>query len=319
MVDPPGKSYHSPTSIVSQLTNLPSILPVAMQLSNVTLFCFFASYVSAFALELTQFLRRSHVMRWAAVVFTAAGLVAQTIYLTVRSQQADLPPLLGSAHDWLLVSAWLLVVLYLSVQAWNRDLSLGVFCLPLVLILVGASRFVRNIPNPRLGQFYWWGMVHASFWVFGILGVLLALIFSIMYLVQHNRLKHKQAELPALHLLSLERLSRINWWLIVVSVPLLTLGMITGLWMAHQSGGGALPVSLANITFVADAVIWVTMALLFGWLLTAHHPAGRTVAIRTILACTFLLAVFLVMNVLAPDGIHGSSPGSKSVSEETAA
>ena len=289
-----------------------------MQLSNVTLFCFFASYVVAFALELFQFLRRSRVLHWGAMGFALAGLVAQTIYLVVRSRQAELPPLLGSMHDWLLVFSWLLVVLYVSIQVWLRELSLGVFALPLVLVMVGASRYVRNLPNPRLGQFYWWGMVHASFWVFGILGVTLALIFSIMYLVQHSRLKHKQAELPALHLLSLERLNRINWWLIVVSVPMLTLGMITGLWMAVQSNAGELPVSLANATFIADAVIWVAMATLFGWMLTAHHPAGKTVAIRTILACTFLLAVFLIMNMLTPDGIHGTSPQPRSASLEAA-
>ncbi len=279
-----------------------------MQLSNVSLFCFFASYVSAFALEMTQFMRRSHVMRWAAIGFAVAGLLAQTIYMVVRSRQHELPPLLGSTHDWLLVFAWLVIVFYLGVQAWNRELSIGVFFLPLALILIGASRYARDLPNPRLGQIYWWGMVHASFWVFGILGVALALIVSVMYLVQHYRLKHKQSELPALHLLSLERLNRINWWLIVLSVPHLTLGLITGLWMAHLTAYGENPVSLASPTFVADALVWVAMALLLGWMLTARHPTGRTVAWRTILACGFLLLVFLVMNLLGTDGIHGGGP-----------
>jgi hypothetical protein len=275
-----------------------------MQIENVSLFCFFASYLVALALEGTQFLRASPGMRWAALGFTGAGLVAQTVYLVVRSRQTELPPLLGSSHDWLLVSAWLVIVLYLGVQLWSRDLSWGIFVLPLVVVLVGASRFVSQAPNPRIGTVYWWSLFHASLWVFGILGVFLALIVGLMYLVQHYRLKHKRAEPPALHLLSLERLGQLNWWLIVLSVPLLTLGMITGLWMSYLSMRTEQPVNLMNIAFVANALIWGTMALLFGWLLVSKQATGRGVAWRTVLASGFLLATLLVIKLLSADGIH---------------
>lgn len=277
-----------------------------MQLENVTLFCFFASYSVALALEGTQFLRRSQAMRWGTIGFTLAGLLAQTIYLIVRSRQVELPPLLGSSHDWLLVSSWLVVVLFLGVQLWNRELSLGIFVFPLVLILVGSARFVSQAPNPRIGIAYWWSMLHASLWVFGILGVSMALIVSLMYLVQHYRLKHKRAELPALHLLSLERLSRMNWWLIILSVPLLTLGMLTGLWMTYLTGQADQPVNLMSVAFAANAAIWMAMATLFGWLLAAKHPTGRGVAWRTLLACSFLLTTLLIVKLLSADGIHGT-------------
>ena len=221
-------------------------------------------------------MRRSHLVRWGTIGFAAAGLVAQTAYLTIRSQHADLPPLLGSTHDWLLVLSWLAVVLYLGIQIWNRELSLGIFLLPLVTLLVGASRYVSTTSNPRIQTGYWWSMFHASLWVFGFLGMSLALIVSVMYLVQHYRLKHKKAELPALHLLSLERLGRLNWWLIILSVPLLTLGMGTGIWMSYLSTANDQPVNLVNIAFMIIAALWVAMAMLFGWLLVAKHPTGST-------------------------------------------
>lgn len=276
-----------------------------MHLDKVSVVCFLASYAVALALELTQFLRRSLVVRWATIGFTAAGLLAQTIYLVVRSRQHELPPLLGSKHDWLLVAAWLIVVLYLGIQLWNRNLSLGVFGLPLVLLLVVASRFVSTSPTPQVTRIYWWSMVHASFWAFGLLGVFLAVIVSLMYLVQHYRLKHKRAELPALHLLSLERLGRINWWLVIVSVPLLTLGMITGLWMIHLSRGSEHPVELLSLAVAANGAVWAAMAGLFGWLLVAKHPTGRIVAWRTLLACALMLLTLLVMNLMSADRIHG--------------
>ena len=276
-----------------------------MQLENVTVFCFFASYVCALILEFTQFLKQSSVLRWSSFGLTVAGLVAQTIYLVERSRHTDLPPLLGSTHDWLLVSAWLVVALYLGLKTWNRELSAGIFVMPIVILLVAASRFVSDSPNPRVEQNnYWWSMAHASLWVFGILGVVLAMVVSLMYLMQHYRLKNKRAELPALHLLSLERLSKLNWWLIILSVPLLTLGMITGLWMSYLSQSSERPVNLVNVEFFANFAIWGAMAFLFGWLVRTKGTAGRLVAWRTMLACGFLLATLLAMKLLSTDGIH---------------
>ncbi|WP_437225469.1 hypothetical protein SH661x_004078 [Planctomicrobium sp. SH661] len=273
-------------------------------MDRISVFCFLASYTVALALELTQFLRRNLAIRWASIAFTGAGLVAQTAYLIVRSRQHDLPPLLGSTHDWLLVSAWMGVVLYLGIQLWNQEMSLGVFCLPVILGLVVSSRFVSTSPVPQLAELRWWSMVHASFWVFGMMGVLLALLVSLMYLVQHYRLKQKQSELPALHLFSLERLSRMNWWLIILSVPLLTLGMLSGLWLIHLSKMSAHPVNLFSISVAANAAVWGAMALLFGWLLAARHRTGRIVAWRTLLACIFMLATLLTMKLTSSDNIH---------------
>lgn len=275
-----------------------------MRLENVTVFCFFASYFSALALELTQFLRQSVAIKWASLAMTVAGLVAQTIYLFERTRHTDLPPLLGSAHDWLLVSAWLAVVWFLGMKVWDSRLSIGIFVLPLVLVLIGTSRFATDAPNPRVGVSYWGSMLHASLWVFGILGVILAMIVSVMYLLQHHRLKTKRAELPALHLLSLERLNKLNWWLVVISVPLLTLGMASGLWMSYLAQMSNVPISLMNSTFLAFSVIWLGMALLFGWLVVSKHATGRLVAWRTVLACAALLITLLVIKFLSLDGIH---------------
>lgn len=279
-------------------------------LDRVSVFCFLASYAVAFLLELTQFLRRSTAIRWGTVLFTGAGLVAHSVYLVVRSRHHDLPPLLGSTHDWLLVAAWLIVVLYLGIQIWNHSLSLGVFCLPIVLGLVVSSRYVSNRPIPQTAEMRQWGMIHATFWVFGILGVALALLVSLMYLVQHSRLKHKQAQPAALKLFSLERLGRMNWWLIVVSVPLLTLGVLSGLWMIHLSQQSSHPVDLFSIPVLANAVVWGVMAVLFGWLLAGRYRTGRIIAWRTLLACLFMLMTLLAMMLTSTDQIHGNGPPS---------
>ena len=112
-------------------------------MENVHVFCFFASYVVALALDGLRLLRGSALLRALGLGFGVAGLLAQSIYLVARSNATDLPPLLSSGHDWLLVLAWTAVVFYLflSFVLWSikRDVPMGLFILPAVLILIGAS------------------------------------------------------------------------------------------------------------------------------------------------------------------------------------
>lgn len=282
-----------------------------MPLENVTLFCFFASYVAALALELTQFARGSRVNRWGAILFVGAGLVAHTAYLLARSRNTQLPPLLSSTHDWLLVLSWLSAALLLSVQTWDRNLAIGLFVLPPILLLVGASTLVSDDLNRQLSDsgLYWWNLTHASLWVFGITGLVIAFVLSLMYLVQHRRLKHKFAEPKELHLFSLERLGRWNWWSVVISVPILTLALASGIFLALRSHSTQTPVSLLRTEFIVMGVLWAAMTVLFGWLVSARHPGGRIVAWRTMWACGLLLALMLVQQVFSSGGIHGTAGG----------
>jgi ABC-type uncharacterized transport system permease subunit len=280
-----------------------------MPLEHVTLLCFFASYLLALVLELTQFVRASQLTRWGAIIATAAGLVAHTAYLLVRSRDSQLPPLLSSAHDWLLVLSWLTVVMLLTILLWNRHSAVALFGLPPVVVMVGAARFVSQTTDQILVDLYGWKMLHASLWVLGIAGCCAAFVISLMYLVQHRRLKRKLAEPSELHLFSLERLSRWNWWAVIVSVPLITLALMTGVFLALWSRGSDQPVRLVQTGFVLTAALWLTMAVLFGWLVTARHPGGRIVAWRTMWACGLLLLMLLLQQLFIEGGIHGNMLG----------
>jgi hypothetical protein len=278
-----------------------------MRPEKITLFCFFASYLLAMALEATRLIRSTTINRAAAWLCAAAGFAAQTAYLIVRSRGVDLPPLLASTHDWLLVLSWLTVVFYLTVALVHREIAVGLFLLPLVVWLVGVSQFVSRTPNPDLVSLKSWGMAHAAFLVFGITGVVMAAGASLMYLVQHARLKRGRAEAPGLRLFSLEYLARMNWWCIVVSVPLLTLGMSTGMLLIWLSRNTAQPISIWNFSFLASGLSWLGLVLLFAWLLASRRPSGRIVAWRTLIAGGFVLATLLTLSAL-DGGVHGSAP-----------
>ena len=275
-------------------------------MENVSVVCFLASYLVALVLEGTRFLRRSRISRFIMVGFAGAGLLAHTVYLFYRFKATHLPPLLSSTHDWLLELAWLAVLFYLFLPLLDRELAIGVFLLPVVLLLIVSAHFVSDVPNAvvagdavvRERAIRAWGMLHASLLVFGMAFVILALVLGMMYVVQHSRLKHKQTLSEGLALPSLSRLARWNWWAVVVSVPLLTLGMATGVGLGLYSQRGPEPVSFSDPVILVYGAVWSVMFGFFLWLTNTGRPTAKQVAWLTIWLFGFLLVTVVGLQVL---------------------
>lgn len=274
-------------------------------LDKVSVFCFLASYAVALGLEWARLKRRSGTARWVGVGFGFAGFVAQTAYLLVRSRATDnLNPLLSSTHDWMLVLAWILVLLYLFLTAVDRELAVGLYLLPAVLLFVGSSYFVSKETNSLIEGVRGLVMLHSSLLVFGIAGVVGSFMLSVMYLVQHRRLKQHLAPQPGGTLPSLARLARWNWWGVVISVPLLTLGLGSGVALI-QSKKDSAKMSFADPIIIGHGVVWLVMMALFVWLLTTRRSTGKQVAALTLWAGGFLLAILIGLQVLTSSSFHG--------------
>lgn len=271
----------------------------AIPWAKVSVFCFLASYVVALALEGVRLLKQTTINRLLMIAFALAGLVAHTIYLVIRSQESGLPPLLSSSHDWMLVLAWITVLFYLVLTAVDPNLLVGQFLLPVVLLLIGSAYFISDSPNTVMDAKPQWKMLHAALLVFGIAGVIMGIVLSMMYLFQHYRLKHKQTMKPGLKLPNLERLARMNWWAVVLSVPLLTLGLATGVGLGWHSRQGDSPISFHDPVVLGNGLAWLVMIVFFGWLLTTKRPTGKQVAWLTVWACGFLLLTLIGLQVLS--------------------
>ncbi|MCC7419100.1 MAG: cytochrome c biogenesis protein CcsA [Planctomycetaceae bacterium] len=280
-------------------------------LTHVNLFCFFASFAVAFGLEWTRLVKLNTLNRAIILVFGCAGFVAQTAYLLNRSGQTNLPPLLSSNHDWLLVLAWLCILIYLFVSCIDRNLPIGLFILPVVLVLIASAWFVSAAPNPRVAfdpsevknVVRNWAMLHATLLVFGNGGMLVAFVLSMMYLVQHRRLKHKQPGHEGLAFPNLERLARWNRWSVIISVPLLTLGMATGVGLALYTRDNGPTLNLSDPVILVDGVVWLLMVGLFAWLVKTERPPARQIAWLTLWSCAFVIVTMIGLQVLA-GGVH---------------
>jgi len=203
--------------------------------------------------------------------------------------------------------------LFLSVALWiiDRDIPMGLFILPVVLLLIGAADVAGSATSPALSgatdvavrdaqqtALRGWGMLHASFLVFGIAGVIIGFVFSLMYVVQHRRLKHRQPVQIGLSLPSLATLARLNWWSVVISIPLLTLGLLTGVRLVFLTQETAGPVGFGDPLVVGSVVVWMVMVAFFFWLLRTDNLGGKQIALRTLYAFAFLLITWIGLQIL---------------------
>jgi ABC-type uncharacterized transport system permease subunit len=276
-----------------------------------TVICFLASYALAFVCELCQLKWRYALGRIASIGLGIAGLVAHTFYLLHRSSQSDLPPLLSSAHDWLLVLAWLAVLVYLFVSLTGGEQGTGLVMWPVVLILVVASQYVTTSPSRVLDYHRNWKMLHASLLVLGTTFVLLGFVLSMLYLWQHRRLKQRQMPMSPVKLPNLELIERLNRWSILMAVPLQTLGIASGFGLSIMAKGGEVPMTWSDPVVIGGAVTCGLMGVLFVWLLTQKRSPGRQMALLTAWACGFLLVTLVGLQMLTAAigmrSIHGTA------------
>jgi ABC-type transport system involved in cytochrome c biogenesis permease subunit len=182
--------------------------------------------------------------------------------------------------------SWILAVFYLFGSIHHRRLAWGVFVLPVVLGLVGLASFHGESSNPATEIDPLWRGIHVVFFVLAAVGVCVAFVASVMYLVQAARLKAKALPGNGLRLLSLERLEKMNRIGINLSFPLLTIGLVIGLaLLVHERSGLQ---GWTDPRIVSTIVLWVVFAIVL-YLRYGYQLRGRQVALLTIVAFAFLL------------------------------
>jgi ABC-type transport system involved in cytochrome c biogenesis permease subunit len=280
-------------------------------LLNVHVSCFLMSYLTVFALEVIRIYSRWNVSRTVTNIITMAGFVAHTTYLLSRHQQTQLPPLLSSTQDWLLVLGWVLILFLLIINLIRRELSIGLFILPLTMLLIAAASqisdspegFVRDNTELLESAKRRWLMLHTSTLLIGLTGVTLSIALSTMYVYQHRRLKQKKFLGQRMKLPSLEKLAQWNWWSVTMAVPLLFLGMFTGGYIWYLNYSQKTTITLSHPTIIINCIALVIMAIFYIWLLVKKKDsAGKHVAWMTLWACGFSL--FTIVGIMFFGGGH---------------
>ena len=286
-------------------------------LAQVQIYCFLMSYAASLIGEVWILLRRqSTLARVVIIAFTAAGFLAHTAYLVTRSQAAGLPPLLSSQQDWLLVLAWIGVLLYLVLLLTHRQLAHGLFMLPAILLLVIVAIFVSRqaiaLHDPAAQRRM--AMFHAVSLVLGIAAVLGAAISALMYLLHYQRLRTRNQWLQKLALPSLENLTAANRWMVVFSITCLTIGLVTGFVLIYwpNETDTARRIKWSDPMIVTTVVIWFAMVAVLIRVLSGSHQTGKAVAQLSLLSGGFLLTTVFGLMILSGSGsltsFHSGTP-----------
>lgn len=269
-------------------------------ISRITILCFAASYGVALLLEISRLFFRMPVRMALVWGMTGAGLIAHSLYLWHRAANVAAGALpLSSWYDWYLVAAWIVSATYLLLAISRPQTSVGMFLLPMTLLIIGvAYPFREAVSFPRAQAISAWNYAHGVALLLGTVTVSLGFASGVMYLVQSYRLKHHLPPREGFRLPSLEWLQKANRQMLILSTFLVALGLLAGIVLnAVRRTGTGLALQWTDSVVLSSGLLltWLIAASTFEFL---YKPAqqGRKVAYLTVASFIFLVLA-LAMSV----------------------
>jgi len=213
-------------------------------------------------------------------------LLCQIGYLIVRGEMRGACPLRSIAEISVFL-AWSLTVFYLLVGPVYQISLLGVFTAPVVVIFQGFALLPGKMDSTpeRVLNTTIWGETHAAVSVLAYGALALAAVAGVMFLVLDRQLKEHHLKgglfrfLPPVRelLVSLERLL----WL---GMFLLTIGLVAGILMPHESSGAWKHVLIATGVWISYILLMVVKRV--------RGITGRRFALGAVALFVLSLGVF---------------------------
>lgn len=281
-------------------------------ISGISVVCFAASYAVALACEVSRLAFRSGVRGAAMIGFAAAGLLAQTLFLGWRAVNAAALPL-SSPFDWYLLAAWLLAAGSLWLTLTLPRTPVGLFLLPVVLLLIGAAQLSSQQPFPQSPATQVWGAIHGLFNLAASVAVALGAVAGIMWLIQAGRLHRKQPPLQGFRMPSLERLANVTNRSIGVAAWTAAAGFVSGIVLNAVNRQRGL---LETVPWTDPVVL--RMGGLVAWLIIAdalahaarHRPDAARRTAWLSLASLVMLTLSIVWGLFGATR-HGMPPAGR--------
>jgi ABC-type uncharacterized transport system permease subunit len=224
--------------------------------------------------------RTSRAATWGVRI----GWLAQTALLVAQAAHADGFPWSSWAGS-LNLFVWFVVGAYLIWGCRPRFRLLGLTVMPLAVALFVVARIGGGThAGSRSGYGNVFLVLHVGLVLAAFAGFTLAAGLSALYLWEERRLKHRAADILRLRLPPLASLERLAWRTIVVSVPLLTLGLVIGIARQRERGGSI------------DALEAVTVLtwLVYGGFVAAR-PRGRNAAVVALAGFALVIVARLAL------------------------
>jgi len=255
-------------------------------MNNELLLAVFVLYAIATLLFLTAVVcKKTRVAKIGTLVMLAA-LVLQVLIFFIYHWQGISAAAFGAGEFALSLSLFI-VCAFLVFQAFTKTHLLGAFVAPTALSLSAVALIAGKtaIPSKMAG-----GAIafHIAFAIVGEALFIIAALAGALFLIQERLIKKKGAGVFIRLLPPLVDLDNINHHSLLVGFPLLTIGLLVGVFYIFDFGGLRL---LADSKSVWAALMWICYALVFyqrhglGW-------RGRKVAWTSLASVVVLLVSF---------------------------
>jgi len=256
-------------------------------------------YFAAALIGLTELFKESKTTSRIAFLSTIVGFALHTVSIVHRYSTAGHLPI-TNPHEATSFFAWCIVLIFFVLQYRYKVSLLASFIMPIVfLLMLSSSMLSREIKliSPIL-QSNWLG-VHTVFAFLGNAAFALAFGIGLMYLVQERYVKKKYLGSLFGRLPSLQTLDEINYRLITIGFPLLTIAIITGALWAETAWGSYWNwdprETWSLITWFIYAII-LHARLVAGW-------RGRRAAVLSMIGFVTILIAFFGVKLLKK-GLH---------------
>ena len=196
-------------------------------------------YLAALVAYAWHFAQRTAGAGRTATTLLVAAALAHTFVIGMLTMEGGNIPVAG-ATPAISTFVWLLALAYLYTEMTTDERAMGVFILPLLVMLQAIPAFSPTgdarsavLQGPLFG-------IHVSSLLFAYASFALACVIGITYVLLFKEIKAKHLGFFYARLPSLQVLDRMNQRAIVIGWIFLTLGMIVGgVWAAQARGYAA--------------------------------------------------------------------------------
>lgn len=236
---------------------------MAQQISLVLMWFSLALYIVATVLYGYQFILRRPVTAWWARFATGAGFICQTASIGIYSAAKNTTEMTGA--NSLILSAWVLVLIYFIVEHLIKLRVYGALLIPLAALLIVIAQFMgvessaAGLTAEQVRQLASWRVaIHVALIFAANACYLVSAAASAFYLVQDNQLKRRRTTPLFRRLPSLAQTQKLARRAVVAGFPLYTVGLVLGVIRAVETDVGGW---YADPRIMFAGVVWLIYGL----------------------------------------------------------
>jgi ABC-type transport system involved in cytochrome c biogenesis permease subunit len=222
-------------------------------------FALLAVYFSSFVGYALHFARRRPGAGRAATALLVAGTLIHTFAIGMQTMEAGHVPFAGATQA-ISTFVWLLALAYLYTEVTTEERGLGIFILPIVVILQLLPTLQTPGVEPRspvLESPLFWIHVSALLGAYASFG--LAAVIGVTYLLQFKEIKAKHLDFFFTRLPSLQVLDVMNSRSVLIGWLLMTVGLAAGAFWVVEARASAATDPRVQAMSLADPKIFVAM------------------------------------------------------------